>query len=220
MRLAQRAHNTEAYKSLRRRIPRETLRKRGVEYVTEPPVSLRPTWLQYVTDPQWLKVEPWLELANALAQVAQLDAGADSLPSVNFGIRGYRMVAGDWLRALLQRIGEILDVVISQPRPAGIEHIEPDPFRLFLCALDQAEPARIRRCPVCARYFYSHRQDQIACSKRCANAERQRRFRQNRRRYEENRKRNRAAREQRELRYKQELLGRLKPSRTIGKKQC
>jgi hypothetical protein len=200
MRLVQRAYNAEGYKSLRRKVQRETLRKRGIEYVTEPPVSLRPPWLQFVTDPQWLKIEPWLELANVLVQVPKsaLDDGADGLAFVNFGIRGYRTVEPDFLRALLLSVRDVLDTVVSQPRPGDIEHIEANPFRLFLAALDQAEPDRIRRCPKCARYFYSRRKDQIACSNQCANAERQRRFRQNRPRYEKNRRQNRQAKKVRE----------------------
>jgi hypothetical protein len=170
--------------------------------VTEPPPSLQPRWLQYVTDPKWLKIEPWVELANAVTRASesgQLDDQGEDLPTVNFGIRGYRVVERDWLHALLRRVRDILDAMISQPRPEGIEHVEPDPFRLFLSALDQADPNRIRRCPVCTRYFYSRREDQIACSNRCANAERQRRFRRNRPRYEKNRKQNRRAKKAREV---------------------
>jgi hypothetical protein len=206
MRLAQRAYNVEAYKSLRRKIPRETLRKRGIDYVTEPPVSLRPTWLQYVTDPQWLKIESWLELVNALARVsnsAQLDDGADGLPFVNFGIRGYRVVESDWLRSLLLGVRDVLDAVVSQPRPAGIEHVEANPFRLFLASLDQADPDRLRRCEVCGRYFYAQRRDQFACPEQCANTRRQRKYRLNRSRYEKNRRQNRQAEKIREAWRKQ-----------------
>lgn len=202
MGLGERGYNSEAYKSLRHKIPRETLRKRGVKYVTQPPVTLQPKWLQYMTDPQWLKIDPWLELTNTLVQLsksAELDDGVDGLPFVNFGIRGYRIVQPDWLRGLLLRVRDVLDAVVAQPRPAGIEHIEATPFRLFLAALDQADPDRIRRCPKCARYFYSRRKDQIACSNQCANAERQRRFRLNRPRYEKNRRQNRRAKKVREV---------------------
>lgn len=212
MRLAEHGYNAEAYKSLRHKIPRETLRKRGIEYVADPPPrSLQPRWLQYVTDRRWLEIQPWLDLANRLTLdepqnetpplrprgFLQIPPAASGLPTVNFGIRNFRIVGSAELHRLVRQIREALEVIVSFPRPAGIEHVEPDPFTLFLSALGQADPARIRRCPVCAKFFYARRIDQMACSPPCANTERQRRLRERRRVYENNRKRNRAARKAR-----------------------
>src|SRR5262249_48788618 len=113
-------------------------------------------------------------------------------------IRNFRIVSPERLQPLMRWVHDTLDAVVSQPRPAGIEHFEPDPRMLFLLAMGTVNPAFIRRCPICAQFFYAQRKDQIACSRSCANAERQRRFRKRRSVYEANRKRNLAARKARE----------------------
>jgi hypothetical protein len=42
-----------------------------------------------------------------------------------------------------------------------------DPFKDFLTALHGTPVGRIRRCPICYRFFFGLRKDQKACTKRC-----------------------------------------------------
>ncbi len=55
-----------------------------------------------------------------------------------------------------------------------------DPLEDFLKELDACELSRIRSCPICHRFLIAWRKDQKACSRRCANLLRVRKFRGNR----------------------------------------
>ncbi len=56
----------------------------------------------------------------------------------------------------------------------------------FLPALEHCDVRRIRMCPICDKLFVALRLDQPACSRKCDNAHRARKFR---RKYESNRRR-------------------------------
>lgn len=80
--------------------------------------------------------------------------------------------------------------VLLPPQPAavavflsrdGIAHVMGDPrghlYQQFLDHLNGAELTRLKRCPVCSRFFWARRSDQEACAKRCANVRRVRQHR-------------------------------------------
>jgi hypothetical protein len=181
----------------------ETLRTRGFEWADGKPVtSVRLKWLPFVGDPSWLKIERWIKQANLLndeemAHDQAPDELLDRLPRVNFEIRNYRGVEPAYLYDLIRNIRRTLEAVALSPKPGGIEHVEPDPLMLFLLALGTAESRKIRRCPVCDKFFYAQRTDQLACSRPCANVERQRKFRRSRPQYEKNRRRNKEMKKKR-----------------------
>jgi len=173
--------------------------------------SLKPKWLLHDKDPEWLKLDRWLNLANLLSP-DPLPETADEVfpPSFSFGIRSYRMVDPEGMFELTQKIRGTLDSVVSETRPKGIDRFEPTPFSMFISTLEEADLSKIRRCPVCSKYFYAQRKDQIACSRPCSNTERQRRFRINRPVYEKNRKRNLKAKEAAKRQFKEELDSRIR----------
>jgi hypothetical protein len=53
----------------------------------------------------------------------------------------------------------------------------PDPYRQFLDDMNGFELFRIRRCPVCSMLYFAARRDKGACSPRCLNVHRVRKFR-------------------------------------------
>ena len=191
----------------------EALRRRGFEWVGDKPCkSVELRWLPFVGNPAWLTIERWIELSNLLTsretEAESTEEVLSRLPLVNFEIRNYRGVDRRYLFELLQRVSQTLDAIISTPRPAGIDHFEPDPMILFLIAIGTADPSRVRRCAICQGFFYAKRKDQKACSPSCANVERQRRFRHKRPEYEKNRKHNRAAKDGREQLRRQRVKSR------------
>lgn len=176
----------------------ETLRKRGFEWRGGEPLRRLPPpkWLPFVDDDRWLTLSRWVDEANLLDDqaVSQADPSLEvlrALPTENFSIRQYRSVEPAILFHLLRNVHQILNSVVSQPRPGGIEHIEPDPFTLFMFALATANPSYLHICSVCGKFLYAMRSDQRACSGSCSNTARQRRFRIQRKRYEQNRKKKR-----------------------------
>jgi hypothetical protein len=139
-------------------------------------------------DPNWLKIEKWLNFAN--------DPLKEEGPTINFGIRNFRMISPESARPLQEAVREIFAGIVAWPSPVG--RFEPDPLRLFTLALEKTQTSRIRRCGICPRLFHAGRKDQKCCSKRCSNALRQRTFRDNRNRYESNRRQNHAAKLERD----------------------
>jgi hypothetical protein len=66
---------------------------------------------------------------------------------------------------------------------------QPEPLRwAFKAALDGAETRRIRRCPICSKFFYAVRGTQKACSPRCNATRRVRAWRAKQAQYEYKRK--------------------------------
>jgi hypothetical protein len=63
-----------------------------------------------------------------------------------------------------------------------------DPYKDFLTALAGVELARLRRCGICAHFFFALRKDQKACSKRCNAIRRVRDWRANQAQHEYRRK--------------------------------
>jgi hypothetical protein len=148
-----------------------------------------PTWIaERPQDAKWLKIERWVELANN-------PPGDDSSP-INFGVRGSRIADDPELtRTLANTVREVLSSMAQRLHDGDIDRYEPDPFYLFVSALERCELLRIRRCGIedCRNLFYAKRILQKGCSTRCAAALRQRRSREKGKEYEQNRKRNRAA---------------------------
>jgi hypothetical protein len=208
-----------APKSLSRKHLLEALRMRGIDHTEEPPRNLQPKWLPYVGDPRWLKIDRWLDQANLLRPKETWikqpsEETLSRLPLTNFEIRNYRLVSPEELFPLLQKVRQTLNWVTSQPRPAGIDHFELDPFVLFLAALGTEDLTHVHACPICGKFFRARRKDQLACSSKCANVERQRRFRKNSPTYERNQKRNRAAQQARAYREKEALSANLSKLRS------
>jgi hypothetical protein len=88
---------------------------------------------------------------------------------------------------------EKLDLNLIPPVPQVLDRSETllkvetyDPYRdYFVKAIEGVEHARIRRCPICAKFFYavrgpgkSERSGTKACSKRCNQARKQREWRE------------------------------------------
>lgn len=67
-----------------------------------------------------------------------------------------------------------------------------DAYRDFMAALDGAEAARIRSCPICRNFFFALRANQKACSKSCNQTRRVREWRSKQAPYEQTRKFKRA----------------------------
>lgn len=207
-----------AYNFLNRKEQIKALRKRGLDWEHGQPLfSLRPKWLPYVSDAGWLGVERWVDLANRLPTEEVLatlspEEVTQRLGFVNFGIRNYRMVESEDLIALLRNVRLALEAMATQPRPAGINHFEPDPWILFTTALALADPACVKQCTICNRIFCATRKDQKSCKGSCANTARQRRFRE-KHYYNQNRKRNRRAREAQRERWHRSIQDTLKGSR-------
>jgi len=71
----------------------------------------------------------------------------------------------------------------------GRIHFAPDPLRAhFMTALEGVETRRIRRCPICDKFFYAVRGTQKACSQRCNATRRVRAWREKQSEYEYTRK--------------------------------
>ncbi len=71
----------------------------------------------------------------------------------------------------------------------GRIRFQADPLREALkTALEGAEIRRMRRCPICGRFFYARRVTQQACSKGCNSTRRVRAWREKQAEYEHNRK--------------------------------
>src|ERR1700722_14095998 len=71
----------------------------------------------------------------------------------------------------------------------GRIYFQPEPLRwAFKVALDGAETRRIRRCPICSKFFYAVRGTQKACSQRCDATRRVREGRAKQAQYEYKRK--------------------------------
>jgi hypothetical protein len=197
----------------------DTLRRRGLDWSGgEPLWKLQPPkWLQHVTDPAWLTMKRWVDEANLLTDQ---DASLEQPPAEwlkklsegeNFSIRGHRVVTAEKLFPLVQRVRRTLESVVNEPRAKGIDHVEPDPFTLFMFTLASADPNLLRKCAVCGKLLYVKRSDQTACSGECSNVARQKRFRA-KRYYNANREQNRKAAEGRKLRKEAEIQARLKRS--------
>jgi hypothetical protein len=202
---------------LNRKRREETLRGRNIEWVGGKPLwkLSPPKWLQHVTDPSWLTMKRWVEQANLLTdqEVSLKELSVELLKKLpeeeNFSIRRYRMVTPEKLFPVLQRVRRALESIVAEPRAKGIDHVEPDPFTLFMFALATADPNLVRKCSVCRKLLYVKRRDQFACSGECSNTARQRRSR-DKHHYNANRKQNRRAAEDKELRKKAEISARLK----------
>lgn len=151
--------------------------------------QIRPRWSERAQHLDWTALKKWLELTNC-------PPGYEP-DFINFGIRGYRLMHPEEYAPIVDQVRQTLNAVIDQVRPAGIDFLEPDPYRLFVAGLEHADLDRLRRCPGCRKYFFAIRKDQIACSPVHANAERQRRHRAKNKTYEVNRKRNEAAKKRR-----------------------
>lgn len=197
----------------------ETLRKRGVHWKDgEPLRSLQPKWLPYVSDPGWLSIERWVEFVNRLHNPEILSGlsaqeAMEQIGQVNFGIPGYRINDDpEVLLSLIREAHRTLQAVATEPRSAGIDHLEPDPFTLFTTALGLADQTRVRQCSVCGRLLFAKRRDKTACAGACSDTARQRRFRENKH-YNENRKRNRRATAAHEARRKKSIRQALKGGR-------
>jgi hypothetical protein len=204
------------YKQLNRKDRAKTLRERGLNWAGGQPLwKLTPKWLQHVTDPSWLTTKRWVDEANLLTdQEMSVETPSVELlkklpEEENFSIRRYQMVTPETLFPLLQRVRRALQSVVAEPRAKGIDHVEPDPFTLFMFALATADPKLLRKCSVCGKLLYVKRRDQVACSGECSNTARQRRSR-DRLYYNANRKQNQRATEDRDRRKKAEILSRLK----------
>ncbi len=189
----------------------EALRRRGVYWKGgEPLRSLQPKWLPYVTDPNWLSIERWIDFVNRLPNPEILSKlsvreALERLGRVNFGIRGYRINDDpEVLLPLVRAVHRTLQAVATEARPAGIDHLEPDPFTLFTTALGLADQTRVRQCSVCGRLLFAKRRDKTACAGACSDTARQRRFRENKH-YYPNRKRNRRAKAAQEARRKESI---------------
>jgi predicted nucleic acid-binding Zn ribbon protein len=81
--------------------------------------------------------------------------------------------------------------------PDGTLWFYQDPYRDFLAVIEGVEVTRLRRCPVCGRFFWAQREDKAACGARCANVYRVRRRREKQREYAANRRENRRVKKQR-----------------------
>ena len=69
----------------------------------------------------------------------------------------------------------------------------PDHYRDFLNELvSSGEISRIRRCPICRKFYWAWRKDKGGCSPKCLINNRQRNHRLLHGKYEANRKRNKA----------------------------
>jgi hypothetical protein len=98
----------------------------------------------------------------------------------------YRIAFAAWtsLRAipLLANLGEG-EIGLQTPAVYSIDsdgrlRRQPDPVSDVLArALDGADARRIRRCPICLKIFLANRRDKGACSDRCLNANRQKKWR-------------------------------------------
>ncbi len=93
-----------------------------------------------------------------------------------------------------------LPITIPPPRyqimPDGSAAFGPDLFLdVVIPAIREAgaDLRRVKLCSVCSRLFFGRRHDSIACSRKCANLERVRRFRGKRTQYSENHRKNRKA---------------------------
>jgi len=77
----------------------------------------------------------------------------------------------------------------------GIIRIELDAYLDgFIPALDGAEVERIKRCPVCGKFFWAKPRNKGACSPKCLGLNRVRRWREKQRHYEKTRRINRVVR--------------------------
>ena len=159
--------------------------------------------LDYLSNLAWLNIEPWIDLANrfsegeleAIAKMPQREAG-EYMRSADFGIRGYRYIDDPYLLVkLIRAVKETLRIVATEPRPTGIDFVEPTPSTLLMTALSLIDLRRLKECPVCGKVLYTKRKDQTACQGKCSTTWRQRKFRESSPKYNKNRKRNRLARE-------------------------
>lgn len=66
-----------------------------------------------------------------------------------------------------------------------------DMYREFLRSIEGVEVTRLRRCPVCGRFFWAQREDKSACSARCGDTYRVRFYRDRAPKYAANRRQNR-----------------------------
>ena len=66
------------------------------------------------------------------------------------------------------------------------------PYYEFLTRLEGVEVRRVKRCPICEKFFWAQRK-KAACSARCGNTYRVRFYRENAAKYAANRRRNRRA---------------------------
>lgn len=130
---------------------------------------IRPRWPEKAQHLEFTKLEKWLDLINCPCE--------ELPPMINFGVRNLRLMHPEEYGEVLDDARKTVQFVVSNPRPSGIDFVEPGLYELFLTALNQADLNRVRRCPRCEKFFIASRNDQTACSKVCANAERQRQFR-------------------------------------------
>ncbi|HVB80829.1 MAG TPA: hypothetical protein VNE82_12895 [Candidatus Binataceae bacterium] len=97
-----------------------------------------------------------------------------------------------------------LPITVAPPRyqimPNGSAAFGPDLFLdLVIPVIGEAgaDLKRVKLCTLCTRLFFARRHDSLACSQRCANLERIRRFRGKQAQYAENHRKNRKAKKAR-----------------------
>lgn len=97
-----------------------------------------------------------------------------------------------------------LPITVAPPRyqimPNGSAAFGPDLFLdVVIPAIGEAgaDLRRVKLCTVCIRLFFARRHDSLACSQKCANLQRVRRFRHKQSQYAENHRKNRKAKQAR-----------------------
>jgi hypothetical protein len=101
-------------------------------------------------------------LRNARAIRSTLDAMCDDQPNSLFHIIEIRLL--------------LMKTRKSECQPWEWAQVPLEPSQIFARALQEVEPDRIRRCPICKNFFYAKRQDQPACSRKCVQDVRGRRW--------------------------------------------
>ena len=128
-------------------------------------------WFEYMDrDAAPAKIEYWLDLVKKSPAV--------SGSTFNFEIRNYRMVPAEAAKRIIENVASVITTVAHVPPSVAYDPFEHHPTSLFLAVLNTVPPGRIRACVICDKPFRAQRKDRTACSKRCANVARQKRYRE------------------------------------------
>lgn len=164
--------------------------------------KLAPKWFEYLDEEAApANIQYWIDLANESPK---------PINGFNFEIRHFRQVPPEDARWIVEQVSAILSSVARILPPAGYDPFDHQPMALFLAVLQTVPAGRVRACVVCDKYFLAQRKDRTACSPKCANVARQKRYRERWPEYEKNRKQNRAQKEKREKIRSERRLGEIK----------